>query len=240
MKVKGFTLIEMVVTLIIGSILVLGIAGFVEFGARGYSDTIERQRLQTQAKFVLEKISREVRHAVPNMLSNKSVTGATNCLSFYPIVTSGFYAVSGADLQFVVGSKSASVDTMKNLSLVINPTVSAAAQNNIVTLSAVSSSKGTFLLKSKAVQITGNSVSNRHYLFDPNGEVSYCIMGNQVQRLVNGVGITPISDPGVSGALNYSPATVQHNGVVSIHLQFTNKNNESTHFRQNIQVLNVP
>ncbi|KOO10365.1 MSHA biogenesis protein MshO, partial [Vibrio xuii] len=42
MKVKGFTLIEMVVTLIIGSILVLGIAGFVEFGARGYSDTIER------------------------------------------------------------------------------------------------------------------------------------------------------------------------------------------------------
>lgn len=35
MKVKGFTLIEMVVTLIVGAILVLGIAGFVELGARG-------------------------------------------------------------------------------------------------------------------------------------------------------------------------------------------------------------
>lgn len=35
MNRKGFTLIEMVITLIVGSILVFGIAGFVELGARG-------------------------------------------------------------------------------------------------------------------------------------------------------------------------------------------------------------
>ena len=56
MKVRGFTLVEMVLTMVVGAILVLGIAGFVELGSKGYSDTVARQRLQTQAKFVLEKM----------------------------------------------------------------------------------------------------------------------------------------------------------------------------------------
>ncbi|UUM30914.1 PilW family protein [Vibrio japonicus] len=240
MNRKGFTLIEMVITLIVGSILVFGIAGFVELGARGYSDTIERQRLQTQAKFVLEKISREVRHAVPNMLSDELISGA-NCLSFYPIITSGFYAVSGADLQFVVGSKSASVDTIKDLSLVINPTVSAASQSNIFPLTSVTSDRETFYLAGMADEVKGNSVSNRHYIFDAQGKVSYCIINQRVQRLENGLDVTPISDSGVLGQLSYDAATVQHNGVVSISLTFTNeKDDESTSFQQKIQVLNVP
>lgn len=241
MKRNGFTLIEMVIALIVGSILVLGITGFVEFGMRGYSDTIERQRLQTQAKFVLEKVSREVRHAVPNMLSDEQVSGATSCLSFFPIVTSGLYAISGADIQFVVGSKSASVDTIKDLSLVINPTVSAASQSNILPLTSVTSEADTFWLEGKADEVKGNSVSNRHYIFNSKGKVSYCIINQRVQRLENGMDVTPISDSGVSGELAYDSATVQHNGVVHISLTFTNeKSGESTSFQQNIQVLNVP
>lgn len=35
MRTRGFTLIEMILTIIVGSILVLGIAGFVELGSRG-------------------------------------------------------------------------------------------------------------------------------------------------------------------------------------------------------------
>ena len=73
MKVRGFTLIEMVVTMVISGIIVLGIAGFVEFGTKGYADSIDRQRLQTQAKFALEKISREIRHAVPNSFDDNNL-----------------------------------------------------------------------------------------------------------------------------------------------------------------------
>ncbi|TON75244.1 PilW family protein, partial [Vibrio parahaemolyticus] len=61
---KGFTLIEMVVTIIIGSIIMLGIAGYVQVGVKGFVDANSRQRIQTQAQFVLEKLSREIRHAV--------------------------------------------------------------------------------------------------------------------------------------------------------------------------------
>ncbi|MFB9215613.1 PulJ/GspJ family protein [Vibrio sinaloensis] len=241
MSKRGFTLIEMVITLIVGSILVLGIAGFVELGARGYSDTIERQRLQTQAKFVLEKMSREVRHAVPNMFSNDLVfAGADDCISFFPIVTSGFYAVSGADLQFVVGTENLSVDDINELSLVINPT-EPTPTNNVFALDAVSSASQVFVLNDDANNLVGNSVSNRHYVYDANGEVSYCLINQRVQRLVNRVNIVPVSDSGVTGSLNYTPATVQNNGIVHINLNFTNQaGDESTNFRQDVQVINVP
>lgn len=66
MKIRGFTLIEMIVTIVIGSIIMLGIAVYLRLGVQGYSDSIVRQRLQTQAQFVTEKMSREIRHAVPN------------------------------------------------------------------------------------------------------------------------------------------------------------------------------
>jgi len=240
MKPRGFTLIEMVMTLIVGSILVLGIAGFVDLGARGYSDTIERQRMQTQAKFVLEKMSREIRHAVPNMFSNDLVTGASDCISFYPIVTSGFYAVSGADLQFVVGSNGVTTNDIDSFSLVINPT-EASPSNNVFPLSSVSSANNVFVLAGQAANLNGDSVSNRHYIYNPDGEVSYCLVNQQVHRLVNRVNLAPVSDSGVTGSLNYTPATVQNNGVVHINLNFTNDDgDESTNFRQDVQVLNVP
>ena len=240
MKLRGFTLIEMVMTLIVGSILVLGIAGFVDLGARGYSDTIERQRMQTQAKFVLEKMSREIRHAVPNMFSNDLVTGASDCISFYPIVTSGFYAVSGADLQFVVGSNGVTTNDIDSFSLVINPT-EASPSNNVFPLSSVSSANNVFVLAGQAANLNGNSVSNRHYIYNPDGEVSYCLVNQQVHRLVNRVNLAPVSDSGVTGSLNYTPATVQNNGVVHINLNFINDDgDESTNFRQDVQVLNVP
>lgn len=240
MKKSGFTLIEMVITLIVGSILVLGIAGFVDLGARGYRDTIDRQRMQTQAKFVLEKMSREVRHAVPNMFSNELMAGATDCISFYPIMTSGFYAVSGADLQFVIGSESMTVDDLSSLNLVINPTESMPS-SNVFPLNSVSSANNVFVLTGGANDLVGNSVSRRHYIYDPDGEVSYCLINQRVQRLVSRTSLLPVSDQGVTGSLSYSPATFENSGGIHINLNFTNEDgDESTNFRQNVQVLNVP
>jgi MSHA biogenesis protein MshO len=98
-----------------------------------------------------------------------------------------------------------------------------------------------FVLAGQAANLNGNSVSNRHYIYNPDGEVSYCLVNQQVHRLVNRVNLAPVSDSGVTGSLNYTPATVQNNGVVHINLNFTNDDgDESTNFRQDVQVLNVP
>ena len=90
MKIRGFTLMEMIITIVIGSVIMLGIASYVRLGFKGYSDTIDRQRLQTQAQFVIEKMSREIRHAVPNSFLIKD--DEKNCLTFVPIEYSGFYS----------------------------------------------------------------------------------------------------------------------------------------------------
>lgn len=241
MKVKGFTLIEMVVTLIVGAILVLGIAGFVELGARGYSDTVDRQRLQTQAKFILEKMSREVRHAVPNMLnSDLAYPQANSCISFFPIVESGFYAISGADINFVVGRNGVTVANINTLNMVINPT-EANPTTNVFSLTNVSSASNTFILPDAATSIAGGSISNRHYIYNPNGMVNYCLVAGQLRRSVSGANALPLSDSGITGALTYTPATVQNNGIVQVNMTFNNAaGDESTNFIQEIQVLNVP
>ena len=241
MKAKGFTLIEMVITLIVGAILVLGIAGFVELGARGYSDTVDRQRLQTQAKFILEKMSREVRHAVPNMLSSNTVLPqATSCISFFPIVDSGYYAVSAADIQFVIGQQDLTTNDINGFSLVINPTEESPS-NNVFPLTNVSSANNTFSIPDAADELVGNSVSNRHYIYNPNGRVDYCLVAGQLRRAVNGLNDLPLSDTGVDGTLDYIPATVQANGIVDVDITFSNaQGDESSNFQQQIQVLNVP
>ena len=121
MKNRGFTLIEMVITIVVGSFIMLGIAGYLQLGAKGYADTIDRQRLQTQAQFVIEKVSREIRHAVPNSFFIDE--SEKNCLMFMPIEHSGFYAISGNDIQFVVGFFGDNAPELDSgLKMVINPT----------------------------------------------------------------------------------------------------------------------
>ncbi|MGF1752914.1 prepilin-type N-terminal cleavage/methylation domain-containing protein [Vibrio makurazakiensis] len=240
MRRQGFTLIEMVVTMIVGGILVLGIAGFVELGARGYADTVDRQRLQTQAKFVLEKITREVRHAVPNMLNQDAVLPGASCISFFPIITSGIYTESGADIQFVVGDGTLTTADLALLSLVINPT-EAVPTNNVFPLALVTETDDTFFLTGEATNLVGNSVSNRHYVYNPDGEVSYCIVNGRVWRSVDNGTLIPISDNGVTGTLGYQPADVQRNGVVHLEFDFRNEEgDELTNFQQDVQVINVP
>ncbi|WP_394127998.1 PilW family protein [Vibrio hepatarius] len=242
MNRSGFTLIEMVVTLIVGSVLVIGIAGFVELGARGYVDTVDRQRLQTQAKFVVEKLTREVRHAVPNVFTSEN-----NCIAFYPITYSGFYQINGADIDFIVGQDTpVGVAELQDLSMIINPTSTLANANNFFGFNELIDDGNLvdedthFEMLGQATRLVGGSIANRQYIFDAdNGEVEYCVTNGRVernrQRLTDGLA----DDFEVSGTLTYLPVSVQMNGVVRLNLTFT-QNEEVTNFQQDVQVLNVP
>lgn len=119
MKDRGFTLMEMIVTIVVGSFIMLGIAGYVQLGMKGYADTIDRQRIQTQAQFVLEKMTREIRHAVPN--SFHVPKDASHCLEFVPIEYSGFYTFKNNDLEFLLGNDSTLNPIPANRRMVINP-----------------------------------------------------------------------------------------------------------------------
>ncbi|ENP0855970.1 PilW family protein [Vibrio vulnificus] len=229
MRARGFTLVEMVLTLIVGSILVLGIAGFVELGTKGYADSVDRQRIQTQAQFVLEKLSREFRHAVPNSFSDSG-----NCLSFYPIVYSGFYAVEGNDIRFLIGNTNATSPLANGLSLVINPSRQQDLVSDSFDVSGLTNGAGYFAVSNQAASLESNSINRRHYIFNANGRVEYCFTAGRISR--NGV---QVADSVSAASFNYLEPTLQRGGLVHIKLTFT-QNDESSHYQQDVQVLNVP
>ncbi|MCK6262270.1 prepilin-type N-terminal cleavage/methylation domain-containing protein [Vibrio sp. ZSDE26] len=230
MKRNGFTLIEMIMTIIIGGILVLGIAGFLELGMKGYSDTAERQRLQTQARFVLEKISREIRHSVPNSIE---VTGSTDkCVSFYPILYSGFYSVSSADnlsLSFLVGNDN-SPATYDGLNMIINPS----QQDDFTDSDIFIALSGASTSITLAQPLASESIANRHYIYKD--LVSYCFNSSSKAIVRNS---TQVADSVTNGDISYDAPTLQRGGVVHIDVTFES-DDESTSFQQDIQVLNVP
>jgi len=228
MKSRGFTLIEMILTMVVGSILVLAIAGFVELGSKGYADTVARQRIQTQAKFVLEKMTREIRHAVPNSFA-VTTTSDQQCLSFYPIVYSGLYSVSGSlgtTLEFLIGDDSAP-SSFDGLKMVINPTRQSDLDSGI-------SLSGTSTTMTLSSPLSSKSVSNRQYIYDD--MVNYCLdfSGQSITR-----NTIQVADSVEDGDFSYTPPTLQRGGVVHLALTFA-QNGESSHFETDAQVLNVP
>ena len=62
----GFTLIELVITLVISTIVVSFVAMFISGPVRGFTDQARRARLVDAADSALERIGRDVRRALPN------------------------------------------------------------------------------------------------------------------------------------------------------------------------------
>ena len=88
---RGFTLTEMIIVIVILSILGLGSSRFIAFSARSMVDTAERQLLSSSANIALEKVLRGVRDALPN--SVRVFDGGVNshCIEYVPILFSSRY-----------------------------------------------------------------------------------------------------------------------------------------------------
>ena len=70
----GFTLVELVTTLVIGAIVVSFVSVFVSAPVRGFTDQARRVRLVDAADSALQRIGRDVHRALPN--SVRTTTGA--------------------------------------------------------------------------------------------------------------------------------------------------------------------
>ncbi|PMH39886.1 hypothetical protein BCU68_07250 [Vibrio sp. 10N.286.49.B3] len=236
---QGFTLVELILTIIVGGVLVLGIAGFVELGTRGFIDSVDRQRIQTQAQFTIEKMTRELRHAVPNSIEVEILAGQP-CISFYPIVYSGFYAEIGSDIQFLIGSDSLADDNIlpADLTLVINPT----RQEDLIDsdyIHPVGDLQAEDLIYTlENTSLKGRSIADRHYIFDE--KVKYCLTGQELSRQVDSSNdFITVADSITSADFTYTPPELHKAGLVSLSFVFTQQD-ESSNYQQDVQVFNVP
>lgn len=87
---KGFTLIELVMVIILLGITAVGTSNYMQFAAESYVDVARRDKLHQMGRIAVERITRELRHALPGSVRVNSDTGV-QCLEFVPIVTATTY-----------------------------------------------------------------------------------------------------------------------------------------------------
>ncbi len=72
---RGFTLIELVVTLVISAVVVSFVSMFISGPVRGFADQARRARLVDAADAALQRIGRDVRRSLPNSVRTTAAAG---------------------------------------------------------------------------------------------------------------------------------------------------------------------
>ena len=264
-KHKGFTLIELIIVIIILAIMGISFAKITSNSVYGYIDARDRNKLSQTAQWVSERISREVREALPQSVRT-GTSGNFHCVEFMPIVNASSYTnlpASGAISSFqAVGFNLAS----NNSSLVaIMPIDSASLYSSVGVLGTVASIATSAGDPNQAVitldaptNFLGRSPQNRFYLL--NQPVSFCLnnANGQILRYANyGVNANQPFPPSngsivgenfsVNGAVfNYQAGTLSRSGLLQVNLRLQNRDRtlsgseESFEVYHEVHIRNVP
>ncbi len=87
---RGFTLVELVVTMAVMAVLAAGIAIFIAYPVQSYELTVRRAELVDSANAAYQRMSRELNTALPNSVRVSTVAGVTY-LEFLQTRTGGRY-----------------------------------------------------------------------------------------------------------------------------------------------------
>lgn len=260
-KARGFTLIEMVISITLLGIVGLFVGEVIRLSLTLYSDVEARSSLIQQGRFATERLRREIREAVPNSVVTNS---SGRCVEFFPIVNSGIYTnlptFSPSNtlraLPFTGAGK-------KGDRITVYPTSNAQLRTSIIPTNSqvavlerdiefspdISSTMIDIELAS-ATKFANNSPANRFYVYSQ--PVAFCIVGDELRRY-DGYGMDRTLEPGdtslgsgvvlvdslLGGNFLAQEAQLQRNGLVKIELTFTG-NGEVMRFDDDALVYNTP
>jgi len=252
---KGFTLIEIITVIIILGIVSVGLTGFVKFGIDIYQDTVNRDRQVGDSRFLLERLTRELREALPN-----SIRTDGSCIEFVPIMSSSTYislpVIPEQENSFIVVTPAINSGNK----VVVYPLTPQDVYGNVIANTGkIFSLSSNIAIDAVTSQLTlpvassffQHSPVSRYYLVE--NAISYCVDGTNVFRYSNyWPGATQESPPqspvqGVLMASNQSNSTpfeyhqdsLLRNAVVQLNFSFT-YNDESLNIYHEVHIVNVP
>ena len=261
----GFTLVEMIVSIVIAGILLSMVAMFGRRQIDAYIDVGNRAQLADEADTALRRIARDLQSALPN-----SVRQSGSYIEFVPIRDAGRYRadVDNSGLGNFLDFTSSTDNSFD----VLGPAVNVAAGDQLVIFNLGQTGSDVYAGTSRrAISSGAGSVSSLQYTLGGLGQFPlaspqnrFQIVGGPVTYQCNAApaggtvlrhsgyafaGSQPTSFAGATSAVlvgdvtdcnfSYSPAVLQRNGLVVLRLTLK-RNGESVELLHQVDVLNTP
>lgn len=258
---SGFTLVELIVVIVVLGAITAGTALYVVRSMEAYSDTVRRDQLTSGARIAVEKMTRELRNALPNSVRVDS-SGGRHCIEFFPVESGSSYDSvprTAANISFAAIAY-APPQTPAYVAVYPHATQPLYTHNNPGPLAdydpANSDPDNGEVYLTPSHRFTHDSPRKRFYL---TGEpVSYCVSpdGNLQRYREYGINSNQPVPPGVTGALlaeniqlsdggnavtpfAYTTGSLQRNAVVTLDLRFM-EDGEWVRLLHEVQIRNVP
>lgn len=91
-RAGGFTLVEMVVSIVIAAILAAGVVSYIGDSVEGYAASASRNKLASAGRTVLDRLALELHNAVPNSVrTTLAGPDGDQCIEFIPFVGATTY-----------------------------------------------------------------------------------------------------------------------------------------------------
>lgn len=246
----GFTLVELVMVIVLLGVVGIGMSSLISTSVQAYVDVARRDDLTQQGRYAVERMTRELRNALPGSVRIGSSGGANpiQCLEFVPIVAASSYLdlpVTSAASSFEAVDFDFTLQTGMTYYAAVFTTAEsdvygAAANNALRAVSAVSAAVGDkrTISFSTPSQFPQASPQRRFYVVA--SPVSFCAQDNLLTRHadyvysatqslapVNGVTLARYirtqEDGSAYNIFSYTPGALQRSGTVQMDLRFLGK-----------------
>lgn len=252
---QGFTLIEVITVIVILSIVAVLGSKFVVDSTQSYQSTQTRSRLINTGRQAVERMSRQLRVALPYSVRITNVAAGSACVEFMPIASGGNYINAVSDTgNGVAASATISVSPHTiDFGTARYVSIGAMSSAEIYGVSPASratlSSRTAILLNLSATKTwQRNSIKRRFYLLD--FPQAFCVIANQLRFYENQDATSATVDTSsaysvladnvaLAAPFSLSAGSENNNVNVLFNLTFA-RNGESIAFNQSVMIRNVP
>jgi MSHA biogenesis protein MshO len=262
---QGFSLIELVIVIILLAVVAVSVTTLFRDTTENYLQSERRHGMAASGRLAIERISREIREALPNSVR---VSSGNDCVEFVPIVAASSYTelpttAPGTRIRVVEPDASSDISGLSTAGLYAM--VIPLNTNEVYNTASGHQAQVTGLSKLGGnvteVTITAtrfNRKSPQNRIFFVRQPVSFCLVGNRLFRYssygFSTVQPTPASMgsgdlilnrvlPVVAGnpvqVFTYQPGTLNRSAILVIELHLEGRK-ESINFEHEVHVRNFP